>query len=170
MALWYCSPLEQHSSQSSLPSSVTAERMCGVLVYTNGRRVKFPVRGRTGGDLLARRSPPRKTTSHRACAHARTRILLLCVCRSPSSRPPFTAPLISYVFLICRHFAWRVRRVLRGSAVIYICTHSFFSAPRSTLQCYTYRRVTLRRAHSLRTVVSVGEIVASVSFFFVVPS
>lgn len=75
----------------------------------------------------AHRSPPRKTKSHRACAHARTSILLLCV-PSKSFRPVRRSPpLISYAFLICRHFARRVRRVLRGSAVVYIYVYIVFS-------------------------------------------
>lgn len=120
-------------------------------------------------------SPPRKTTSHRACAHARTGILLLCVPCKSSSRPPFATTDIIRVSDLSSFRPTSSTSVAWLSAVICICIlciHSFFSAPRPTLhsECYTYRRVTLRRAHSLRTVVSAGVIVASVSlvcvFFF----
>lgn len=109
-----------------------------------GRRRSIPVPRSHCGRL-----PPCKMTSHRACAHART-CILLCVHR------PSAFALISCSFLICRrHFACRVRRVLRGSGVIKVF---FFSSPfpvRFVWSCAVLHSVRARRS---QTVASVGGI------------
>jgi len=80
-------------------------------------------------------SPPRKTTSHRACAQARTRILPLCVCKSSSSSCPHSAvrhttdiirvsDLSSFRPTTSTSVAW-----LRGGIYIYIRIVYFLRSP-----------------------------------------
>lgn len=109
----------------------TAELVWCVQINGIVVRVLFPVRGRTGS-INAAPHPGKR----RVIARVRTPVCasFYCACASGRRRPVRRSPrLISYAFLICRHFARRVRRVLRGSAVIIYVYIIFFSAPRSTL-------------------------------------
>jgi len=118
------SSVNLNSQHRHSPVASSQHREWCVQIDGAAARVLFPVRGRTGGTLTAPHPGKRRVIVRVRMPGRASFYCAYWASRRPVRRSP---PLISYAFLICRHFARRVRRVLRGSAVIYIYVYIVFS-------------------------------------------